>query len=43
MLCWMCGKTRQDMIRNNNIREKDWVAPIVEKMWKLGLVGLGMQ
>jgi len=21
MLCWMCGKTRQDKIRNDNIRE----------------------
>jgi len=21
MLCWICGKTRQDRIRNDNIRE----------------------
>jgi len=21
MLCWMCGKTRLDMIRNDNFRE----------------------
>jgi len=38
----LCGKTRQDMIRNDNIRGKDRVAPIVEKMWKLGVGGLGM-
>jgi len=25
-------KTRQDRIRNDNIRARDWVAPIVEKM-----------
>ncbi|RZB81212.1 LINE-1 retrotransposable element ORF2 protein isoform B [Glycine soja] len=32
MLRWMCGKTRQDKIRNGAIREKVGVAPIVEKM-----------
>ncbi|RZB91510.1 Carbon catabolite repressor protein 4-like 2 isoform B [Glycine soja] len=32
MLRWMCGKTRQDKIRNEAIRERDGVAPIVEKM-----------
>jgi hypothetical protein len=42
MLCWMCGKTRQDSIRNDNIRERVGVTRIVEKMWKLGLGGLSM-
>ena len=28
----MCGKTRQDKIRNEAIRERVGVAPIVEKM-----------
>ncbi|KAL5154223.1 Craniofacial development protein 2 [Glycine soja] len=32
MLRWMCGKTRQDKIRNRAIRERVGVAPIVEKM-----------
>ncbi|KAL5178487.1 hypothetical protein HKD37_01G000006 [Glycine soja] len=32
MLRWMCGKTRQDKIRNGTIRERVGVAPIVEKM-----------
>ncbi|KAH1190561.1 Protein transport protein Sec24-like [Glycine max] len=32
MLRWMCGKTRQDKIRNGAISERVGVAPIVEKM-----------
>ncbi|KAL5157078.1 Outer envelope protein 64, mitochondrial [Glycine soja] len=32
MLRWMCGKTRQDKIRNETIRERVGVAPIVEKV-----------
>ncbi|KAL5136130.1 Exportin-4 [Glycine soja] len=32
MLRWMCGKTRQDKIRNEAIRVRVGVAPIVEKM-----------
>ncbi|KAL5184284.1 Nicotinate phosphoribosyltransferase 1 [Glycine soja] len=32
MLRWMCDKTRQDKIRNEAIRERVGVAPIVEKM-----------
>ncbi|KAH1221810.1 hypothetical protein GmHk_12G035141 [Glycine max] len=32
MLRWMCGRTRQDKIRNGAIRERVGVAPIVEKM-----------
>jgi hypothetical protein len=31
MLRWMCGKTRRDMIKKENIRES-WVALILEKM-----------
>ena len=32
MLRWMSGKTRHDRIRNDTIRERVGVAPIVEKM-----------
>ena len=32
MLRWMNGKTRQDRIRNDTIRERVRVAPIVEKL-----------
>jgi len=32
VLRWMCGKTRQDRIRNDSIRERVGVAPIVQKM-----------
>ncbi|KAI8559570.1 hypothetical protein RHMOL_Rhmol04G0184900 [Rhododendron molle] len=32
MLRWMCGKTRQDRIRNETIREMVGVAPIKEKL-----------
>jgi len=32
MLHWMCGKTRCEIVRNENIREKVGVASIVEKM-----------
>jgi len=32
MLCWMSGKTRHDRIRNDTIREKVGVAPVVEKL-----------
>lgn len=32
MLRWMCGKTRKDRIRNENIRERVGVAPIEDKM-----------
>jgi len=32
MLRWMCGMTRRDRIRNDNIRERVAVAPIVGKM-----------
>lgn len=47
MLCWMCGKTRRDMIRHDNIREIIGVASTVKKKkkkrcWKLDLGYLGM-
>lgn len=32
MFCWMCGKTRQDQIRNKNITNSIGVASTVEKM-----------
>jgi len=32
MLRWMCGNTRRDKVRNENIRTKIDVAPIEEKM-----------
>jgi hypothetical protein len=39
----MCGKTRRDRIKNDNIRERVELAPIVEKMvgtrLKVGHVG----
>lgn len=28
----MCGKTRHDRIRNDNIRERVGITPIIEKM-----------
>jgi len=42
MLCWMCGKTRCDKIRNCNIVEIVGVTPIVLILWKIGLGGLDM-
>ena len=32
MLRWMCGHTRRDRIRNEVIRNKVGVAPVVDKM-----------
>jgi hypothetical protein len=31
MLCWICGHTRLDRVRNNDIRDRLGVAPIEEK------------
>ena len=31
MLCWMCGNTRRDKVRNEDIRTKIGVTPIEEK------------
>jgi len=35
MLRWMCGKTRRDKVRNEDILTKVGVAPIEEKMEKI--------
>jgi hypothetical protein len=32
MLRWICGHTRKDRIRNDDIRDKFGVAPIQEKL-----------
>jgi hypothetical protein len=32
MLCWICGHTRKDRIRNDDIRDKLGVAPIQGKL-----------
>ena len=32
MLRWMCGHTRRDRVRNEDIRDKVGVAPIEEKL-----------
>ena len=32
VLCWICGKTRRDMTRNDNISESVGAAPIIKKM-----------
>jgi hypothetical protein len=32
MLRWICGNTRRDRVRNNDIREKLGVAPVEEKL-----------
>jgi hypothetical protein len=34
LLHWICVKTRRDMIRNNDIKERVRAAPILEKMGK---------
>jgi hypothetical protein len=38
----MCGKTRQDKIRNENIGERVGVAPKQKRWWKLSLGGMSM-
>jgi hypothetical protein len=32
MLCWICGHTRMDQVRNDDIRDRLGVAPIEEKL-----------
>jgi hypothetical protein len=32
MLCWICGHTRMDRVRNDDIRDRLGVAPIEEKL-----------
>jgi len=41
MLRLMCGKTRRDRIRNDNIRERVGITPIVEKMVENKLTWFG--
>ena len=31
MLRWICGRTRRDLVRNDDIRDRLGVAPIEEK------------
>ncbi|KAM1446895.1 hypothetical protein ACFXTO_006053 [Malus domestica] len=42
MLRWMCGHTRKDKIRNEDIRGKVGVAEIEGKMREIGYSGLDM-
>jgi len=42
MLCWVCGKTSCDKIRNDNIKESVGVAPIIEKMVETRLRWFGI-
>lgn len=37
MLRWMCGKTRQDRTKNDDIKERVGVGLIVEKMVEIRL------
>jgi hypothetical protein len=32
MLCWICGNTIRDWVRNDDIRERRGVVPIEEKL-----------
>jgi hypothetical protein len=32
MLCWCCGHTRRDRVRNDDIRDRVGVTPIEEKI-----------
>jgi hypothetical protein len=32
MLRWICGNTRRDRVRNDDIRERLGVAPVEEKL-----------
>ena len=32
MLRWICGHTRRNRVRNDDIRDRLWVAPIEEKL-----------
>ena len=41
MLRWICGHTRRDRVRNDDIRERLGVAPIEEKLVQHGLRWFG--
>ncbi|XP_070026472.1 uncharacterized protein [Nicotiana sylvestris] len=41
MLMWICGHTRTDKIRNEDIREKVGVAHVDDKMWEARLRWFG--
>jgi len=32
MSCWICGHTRRDRVRNDDVRDRLGVAPIEEKL-----------
>jgi len=38
ILCWMRDKTGRDMIRNDNIRERVGVVPMVERNYVVSLL-----
>lgn len=38
----MCGKTRQDKIRNDNIKEMVGITPRREKWWEIDFGGFDM-
>ena len=42
MLCWMCGNTRRDKMRNENIHTKIGVASIEETIRETAYDGLVM-
>jgi hypothetical protein len=42
MLCWICGHTRLDQVRNDDICDRLGVAPIEEKLIQHRLRCLGM-
>jgi hypothetical protein len=41
MLRWMCGHTRRDRVRNDDIQDRVGVAPIAEKLVQHGLRWFG--
>jgi hypothetical protein len=41
MLRWICGHTRRDQVRNNDIRERLGVAPVKEKLMQYRLRWFG--
>jgi hypothetical protein len=36
MLCWICGHTRLDRVRNDDIRDRLGVAPIKKSLFNTG-------